>query len=254
MKKYLIMFLCIFLLVGCSSSVDDYGYAVDTIYYHLTIQDYYQEEIVFTFPSNAYELAQNNMNEDFDSLEYVLLLDNFSRPIFNNQETLYQKNIQQVSNGIQVDLAFDYLESDFANSNFIHTCFEKQAVDVEDDYFDVQLSGEFYCLQDKQLVVEVQSVYESEFTNGVKVDDSFQWIIDSSNYQDVNIHYRVYRDKNVMKTSYNSIPQKDNHSTNSLVFIEFIVCVIALLIGFFIYQNKKRNEDSHRKGRKKRRS
>ena len=212
-------------------------YDVNTIYYDLAIRDYYEESITFTLPSNAYELAvQNQEEEEYDSMEYVLLLDNFSRPIQNNLYTLYGKNVFQLENAIEVDLKFDYLEKDFVHSNYINTCFEKHSIVDADDYFEIRLSGEFYCLQDKTMTIHVASIYEEEQTNGTHLDDgSFEWTINSQNQKNTNIYYKVFRNKKAMSTAYGTI-SKETANAQSIAWIEFIIIIVILVVGFIFYR------------------
>lgn len=232
MKKLFVILISVLLLTGCSFK--EQIHEVDTIYYNLDISNYYKENIVFTFPKNAYETAMNSINFDYDSLEYILLIDNFSRPIHNNLYTLYGKNIYQMKQAIEVDLDFDYLEKDFVNSNYMNTCFEKHSIKDEDDYLEIELGGEFYCLQDKTMVLNVSTDYQNVYANGTPVDNAFQWVIDPSNVSDVNIYYKVYRDKKDMATSY-GVLQK-HMDTNQLEILEFIIIVIVLIVGFVFYK------------------
>ena len=233
MKKILLIVVGILLLSGCSFK--EQTHEVNTIYYDLNISNHYVEKITFTLPKNAYEIAATSVNMDYDSLEYILLLDNFSRPIHNNLYTLYGKNVYNMKNAIEVDLDFDYLEKDFINSNYMNTCFEKHSIVDENDYLEIRLSGEFYCLQDKSMTIHVSSDYERENTNGNRLSDgSIEWYIDSNNYKKTDIYYKVYRNKNNMVTAYGLL--KNNMDQDTIVLIEFIVIIIVLVGGFFFYK------------------
>ena len=231
-KKLLFLIFGLLLITGCSKQQK---YAVNTIYYDLHISNYYKENIIFTFPSNAYELAEENQNVEYDSLEYILLMDNFSRPIHNNLYTLYGKSIMRLQDAIEVDLNFDYVESDFVNSNYMNTCFEKHSIVDQDDYLEISLSGRFYCLQDKVMTIHVDSDYSNEVTNGTKVGNAFEWVIDSNNVKNVNVYYKVFRDKSQMATSYGRIHQSKKN-TDTIAIIEFIVIMIIIFGGFFFYK------------------
>ena len=232
MKKILLLIVGIVLLSGCSFKEAEHD--LNTIYYDLEIGNSYQEKITFTFPRNAYEVAAKSTTSQIDSLEYILLLDNFSRPIHNNLYTLYGKKISNLKNAVEVDLSFNYLEKDFANSNYMNTCFENHKIQDADDYFEVHLSGNFYCLQDKTMNIRVKSEYLSEETNGEPIDDGYQWVIDSSNVNNTDIYYKVYRDKNNMATYYGAL---DKHlDYNILSIVEFFIIFGILVGGFFFYK------------------
>ena len=231
MKKMIILLLIsIFLLSGCM--FENASHEINSIDYNLNIGKSYQENIIFTFPKNAYELAKENMNVDYDSLEYILLIDNFARPIHNNLYTLYGKKTYQKKNAIEVDLDFNYLEKDFVNSNYMNTCFENHTIKAEDDYLEIHLSGAFYCLQDKTMNLIVNSEYPNFTSNGIQDEHSAQWRIDSSNTNNLDIYYKVYRDKDNMATYYGALDKHLDH--NSLAIIEILI-IFAVLIGGFIF-------------------
>lgn len=233
MKKIILSLLVVLLFVtGCS--FQEATHDINTIFYSLDISNYYKENITFTFPSNAYELAINNMDADYDSLEYILLIDNFSRPIHNNVYTYYAKDINQLNKAVEVNLNFDYLEKDFVNSNYMNTCFEKHSIKDEDDYLEISLKGAFYCLQDKTMVIEVTSDYPDQYSNGNYVDGKVQWVIDDYNKDNVDIYYKVMRDKKSMATAYGLLQKQMDH--NTLAIIEFFIIVGVLIVGFFFYK------------------
>ena len=233
MKKIIIsLFLIVLFVTGCSLGEAEHD--VNTIFYSLDISNYYKENITFTFPSNAYELAVNSMDSDYDSLEYILLIDNFSRPIHNNVYTYYGKNINQFKKAVEAQLDFNYLEKDFVNSNYINTCFEKPSIKDEDDYLEIDLKGAFYCLQDKTMVIEVSSIYPDQYSNGTYIDGKTQWVIDKYNKDNVDIYYKVMRNKKSMATSYGLLQKHIDHDT--LAIIEFFIIVGVLIVGFFFYK------------------
>lgn len=236
MKKIIVILISLLIITGCSlNDTNNVSYKENSIIYNLYINDYYMENIDFYLPKNAYELAKENSNVDYDSIEYILLVDNFSRPIHNNNKTFYQKTIKKLDNSVFVNLKFNYLENDFMNSNYINTCFENHEVNNTDDYFEIHLSGSFYCLQDKTLSIQVTSNYVEEETNGEKNNNSFKWTIDKDNYNNVDIYYKVMRDKTKMISSYDNIPSVKKNSNNNILIIEFVVIVSIFLFGFIFY-------------------
>ena len=167
-------------------------------------------------------------------MEFILLKDDFSRPIHNNLKTFYKKSINKKKDTVHVNLSFNYLEKDFMNSNYINTCFEKKTINQKEDYFEIHLSGEFYCLQDKTLTIQVTSNYQEETTNGEQAGNTFQWIINETNKNNVNIYYKVKRNKTNMLTSYEKIPLLEKEKVN-YVLIEFIIIVILIIGGTLYY-------------------
>lgn len=234
MKKiFMLIILLMVMVTGCVFKESEFE--KDTIHYNLYIGDYYTENITFTFSKDAYDIARENINSDYDSLEFILLVDNFSRPIHNNLHSFYEKNISRLRDAVEVKLSYDYIEKDFTNSNYMSTCFEKHTINDEDDYFEIHLSGEFYCLQNKVMTIEVESMYDKETSNGNKVDDKYQWVIKPGMEKNTDIYYKVERNKKAMLTSHGAIASKKTTQDNFIIY-EYIIIFIVLIVGFFFYK------------------
>lgn len=236
MKKrfnLLIIVSCIF-LVGCTK----YDYDIDTINYELNIDKTFNEKIVFTFGSDAYDIVYD---PDFTGIimeDEILNNDNYA--INSNVDSIYNKKIYRSNNKIEAVLNYNYLESDFVYSNFIMNCFENYDLIGYDNTFEVNLSGEFYCLSDKSMTINVTSTHEVTDTNGERDGNKYTWYINQDNYNNVNIHHVISRDYDKMSTSTNN--NVGNNIFNIIKNIVVILVIIVLLVLLYKFYKKKKQE------------
>ena len=232
-KKILFIFICIFLFTGCSDKQIYKDDIINTIYYNLNIQNFYQEDIFTTLSSDAYQKVQNEQEEDIDSLEKVLLYGN-SYPLLANRDIIYQKNIISDNNGYHISLNHQYIEDDFVNATFLNTCFEYTDIHSEDQFFEIQLKGKLNCYIDQNIQIWVSTDHNILDCNGTKKDQSYYWIIDHTNHSNVDIHLKYARVKSSMKHNY--------HNHNSISFyinIAYLFFFIILFILFIVLFKKK---------------
>ena len=240
--KLLLLLISLFILTACSSNDATYeNNDIDTIHYNLNISDVYREQIITLLPSNAYELASSEEDNDIESLEKVLLYRD-SYPLLANFDILYNKRITENESGFRVVLDHEFLEDDFINSTFLNTCFEKKNIVQEDDSLEINLSGRINCYIDKTIIIYVTTNHEVLESNGLVTDQTYYWVIDNSNKDNLDIHYKISRAQSLMKRNYNS-----NH--RFLFNIIYIITLSIIIIVFIIIYNNY----SHKGIRKRRR-
>jgi hypothetical protein len=84
--------------------------------------------------------------------------------------------------------------------------------------------------------IHVASAYSQEQTNGTRLNDgSYEWVINSKNQDDVDIYYKVYRNKKAMSTAYGTI-SKQTIDTDKIALIEFFIIVAILIAGYIFYK------------------
>ena len=234
LKSLLLILLSLSILSGCSSN----NYEPDTITYNLNISKTFDEKIVFALPKNAYDLARENENPDITStsLEYSILKER-QEPIFSNHDTYYKKHIKKSSDKVIATLTYNYLEKEFMYAQYITQCFENYEFNSTDDYFEIKLSGQFSCLNDKNIEINITSPYEVEKTNGTKIDNYYTWSITDKDYQDTNIEYKIKRDSKQMATKHESAITQVFSKLKPIILI--ILIVILLVIIYKIYKKKK---------------
>ena len=224
MKKILLFILIFLFVCGCSKNEEK---EIDTVYYNLDISNVYKENIDAIFGIDAYKLADDT-SSDIPPLEYIFLYEDIN-PIFNNHKVLYDKDIIENDDNIEVKLNYTFIEDDFITSNYVQTCFEKYDIKSSDNYIDINLSGSFYCLHDKIFIISVKSPYTVLESNGTKDDEGYFWIIDKSNVDNVSIKYKIKRNVGNMIRDYNDIKEESNTKYISIIIFGILVLFIILI-------------------------
>jgi len=237
-KNIIVLFIIIFLMTGCESNETN---NIDTINYNLKINDTYNEKIISILPNNAYDIANESVNKNGDvvPLEYALLLEDTSA-IYSNDEILYNKKIEKNNNYIKVTLNYNYIEDDFINSKIIKNCFENYYITQESDYIEINLSGNFYCSYDKTVYINIDTNHNVLESNGTLENGVYRWKINSLNKNDVNINYKISRDRSSMSNVYVSSSGTSSSISNILKLLGIGV-LITILVLIYKFLKKKYN-------------
>lgn len=238
LKSVFFIFFMLF-ITGC----DDSNYSENVINYNLNIDTSYHEKIFFVLPKDSYDTVEKDKNSDNSNLtlEYSLLeLDN--NPLYHNSDIYYKKKVRKKFNQINVLLDYNYIEDEFLYSNYVMSCFENYDVRSADDYFEINLSGEFYCMYDMdKLNITVTTNHEVEDTNGVMNDDNYSWTITKDNYQNVNVYYKINRDYDSMLKSF---PKEENIFWKiSKFFMTFLLIFVFIFLIVKYYKKKRREQE-----------
>ncbi len=234
MKKLAKIFSISLILLSITACTNNNTDKENTISYHLDINKTYKEKIDFILEKDAYTKVKEEENEEMNatSLEFELLKDN-PEPIFSNHNTKYKKKIKNNSSNIKVTLSYNYLETEFMYAQYITQCFENYKFTNNKKYFQINLSGEFYCLNDKELTITVSTPYDNETKTGSCDDDTCTWEINQNNQKSTNIDLKIYRNRNNMKTNH-SVP------ITNIIKIIFIILLIIILILLIIKLKKRK--------------
>lgn len=226
MKNKLIVILLLFFIVGCKNT----DVPSKSISYNLYVSDYFEENIGIALPKNAYDIAKKYSEEDgeYVSIEYLLLKKN-TYPITNSDKKIYKKKIRKFDDQVNVQLSYNYLEKEFINEAYIYKCFENYDLVRAKDYFEIYLSGKFYCKTGfNEVNISIGTNFDILDSNGKKKDNNYTWIIDNNNYNDTNIYYKVARD-------YDSMPTKvKNNTKSSLGSLLIRVLIVIIVFGAFM--------------------
>lgn len=229
MKRIITLLILLLCLTSCSKKTKE------NIIYDLKISDYYHETITAYLPENAHEIAQKD-DSDIPSLEYIFLYENL-RPIFSNTEIKYNKTITK-EEGIEVELKYNYIEDDFFNSNFLQNCFENYNLTSTSDEVSIELSGKFYCYHDKPIEINIETKNPVISFNGTKKKNTYKWLIDDSNKDNISINFKYNRFLSSMITDYKDI--KEPKKKNIIITIDIILIIASLIvIIIMIRRNKK---------------
>ena len=168
-KKCFILTALLMLLTGC------------TINYNLTIDNNsVSESISGSVDKNEYELEDGDTGLN---LFYTLIKKDV--PALVSGDSLYNKDITETDNGINYNYTYTY-RNNIDKARVINECFENHYIDETDEYYNIKLSGGFYCLYSNKIDINVISNYEVLNNNAKKVNgNKYTWTIDNSNNVDI---------------------------------------------------------------------
>ena len=219
--KYLTRFLLIitFFLSGCTGQYDlkISGTKLD-------------EKIVmniYDYDHNVrqYEEAKIDMAEEFINKDYYAFFEDYNQ--------LYIKTLEKKDNYTKVTLKYDFNMDNFENSNYIKTCFQNSKIKNKEKYYQIELTGYFYCLYGEQLDIRVMSHNKVLSNNANQVKgNKYIWHIDKSNYQNVDIGIKLEKESFAQKISNYTLP----------IVILFIVLVSIITITIIKIKEKKHNQ------------
>ena len=227
------LLLLIFLLTSCDSKND--VFSTDTIYYNLDVSKIYSEKIIFPF---SYKDYNSNVKGKSNGATYVtmknLLINGDISPISLSSKK-YIKDVIKNGDKVKLLLSYDYLESEFLKESYIEMCFENYDLKSASDYFEISLSGEYYCKNDfSKLVINVSNKNYVLESNGIETNNGYSWVIDDGNYNNVNIHYKFSRDYDSMAKK---VESKDVTKKRIISIFKFI-----LIVGVFVILCKTYNK------------
>lgn len=220
MKKIVFIFLCLFILSGCTSK---YELKIDGDQFDETITTY-------IYPGDReYDMSQFEDTLDYgDRIEAFINRDSY--PFFENYDFIYDKKVEKIEDYEKVQLKYKYTAEEFKKSNAINLCFHNFDFKEEKDRYIVNLGGYFYCLYNNtSLDVIIQTKNEVFENNANEVDDNkYIWHINQDNYKDVNIYINISN-------------KKSNDQLYMILFgATLSLIIIIIIVVFFI--NKRRKE------------
>lgn len=212
-KKCFILTALLVLLTGC------------TINYNLTIDNNsVNESISGSANKSEYELGNGDTGLN---LFYTLIEKDV--PALVNDDSLYNKDITETDNGINYDYTYTY-KNNLDKARVINECFENHYIDETDEYYNIKLSGEFYCLYSNKIDINVTSNYAVLDNNAKKVNgNKYTWTIDDSNSVDIAL--------TVSKTVKYEEPAKAKLFSTFQV-IGLIVFAVLAVITCVLYKKK----------------
>ena len=236
MKKKRLMFLIliIMLLTACKNK----ELTPKNIQYDLKITDTYNEKIDIALSKDAYEIAEEYSEQkgEYISDEYKLLKKDIY-PVNTSSIKKYKKTIKKYSNLVDVKLSYNYTEKDFINEGFIYRCFENYDLVRADDYFELYLSGNFYCLTGfNEVNINIDTINEVLESNGNKKNDIYNWVINKENKDNVNIYYKIVRD-------YDSMPNKINNKKGTKIILRLVRIIIVVVVSYIIIKILKKYQN-----------
>lgn len=219
MNKIIFVFLCLFILSGCTSI------------YELKIEGNEFNETITTYiypGDREYDMSLFEDTLDYgDRIEAFINRDSY--PFFENYDIIYDKNIEKIENYEKVQLKYKYTAEEFKKSNAINLCFHNFDFEEEEDKYIINLSGYFYCLYNNEsldIIIETKNkVFEN---NANEVDgNKYIWHINQENYKDIDIKINM-----------------SNKKSNTLLYLITIAICLAMILFIISLIIKRRKESN----------
>ena len=178
--KIIILFMFVITLCGCTTT------------YELKIDgNQFKEKITTYIYMGDRESAKYDDEATASRIDAFVERDVY--PYFQRYDSVYDKKVNKINDYEEVILKYKYNGDEYKDSNAVNLCFENRNFDITEDYYDINLSGYFYCLYDnKTFDIKIQTSNKVIKHNAdAKEGNKYVWHIDSSNFKDVNIQMKI---------------------------------------------------------------
>lgn len=216
MKK--IIFLILILLVsGCTSN------------YNLEISnDSFKENINIKIDKDLIPTESTQENIELDD-PITPFLEGKQSALFSNEKVYYKKKVTYYDDYVDVTMKYNYTSNKFKDSNSLNLCFDDFVFEDDDTYY-IHAYGTFYCLYTEDININIKTNNKVIKSNADSINGNVHtWIINSSNYNNVNIEFEV--DK--------GFPWKKVLIYGSTIIV--VVGGISYSIYYIYNKNKKNN-------------
>ena len=213
MKKILFLIIFCFLLTGC------------TVNYNLEIDNESFKESITGNILNS-ELESDDNRTDINIYSYLI---NSEQNVFkNNDSILYNKNLNNVENGIDYSYSYEFNKNNFNNSRILNECFDKYEAYEEDGIYYISIFGNFNCSYADKTNINIKTNHNVLANNADSIkNNTYSWAIEKDNIKDLNLFITI--DLNDTKSS-----------SNWNGFKTFSLIVLLILSGFCIFIAKKK--------------
>lgn len=211
MKK-IFVFILLILLTGC------------TCEYEIELKkDEISEKTIFNINDDEiYDFVEGTSSGD--NPKYIIDSDFY--PLVNNKNIKYDKSVEQNDNYKIVTLKYVFSYDDYKNLSYVmKNCFENISFVETDNGYKIHLTGAFYCMYDDEITINIKDNNISK-ANGLKNNDKYTWVIDSSNYNNVDIQIETSYENNIRQYIFIAI---------AIIFgiglLLFIIYVVGNIMG-----------------------
>lgn len=216
MKKMTFIILSLMLLTGCTAS---YNLRVDN--------DNFSENINSSF---------NYKNLSIEELSTLSSFDHYDTDAFyKDSDEKLNKSITYDGNKANININYDYTKDNFDNSYLINNCFDGHVFLYDDNYYYIELIGDFSCQYASSIDINIITDYMVVDTNAVKKKNKYTWTLTDDNNKDVNMYIKI--NKHIANDN-----SKGNSWIKSLRIAGFIILIILSVLAYLLYRKKNSDE------------
>lgn len=186
MKKIIFVFICL-LVCGCTTS------------YNLEIKEgSFNESIDIKISKSLIPEKTENPEIELDD-QITPFLEEETSALFSTPEVYYNKEVKDFSDYYDVKMSYEYLPSEFKDSNSLNLCFDKFEFNDEENYY-IHGYGTFYCLYSDEMTISITTKNDVIINNAdVVKGNTYIWNINGRNKNNVDIEFEVSKKISYMK-------------------------------------------------------
>lgn len=231
MKKMITLFLLLFIITGCSSSVT-YDFGEKDIKSNIDIE-FHQEEFKDYINSNMVHTEESLKTEDTTE-EFIISKYNETSIIALKKDDKYEyyegNKYEKNGDKYKYSYKYDFDYENFIDNHYLNECFDFYFVSEDDNFYHYNISGKFTCGNDEkmQLIVKSDSKTINSNSSNVK-DEKHVWDIKT---EDNKISFSISKE--------NKIEEKQIVTTTHIIGLVLIVILIGL--AFVFHKLTKKND------------
>ncbi|MGM9878950.1 MAG: hypothetical protein ACI31R_02880 [Bacilli bacterium] len=235
MKKYIILILTVFLMSGCTATVN-LNIELDKITENITI---------FAKDQSEYNKASN-----WNGFPLPLYYDQeLSNPFSDTREkeagvSYYDVSFDETNKKINLNGEFDF--DNHKRSSIIRNCFKYYEIRQYDNNYIFSTSSGLIC-DYSNIEVVVQTPYKVTMHNSEKVDttnNTYTWIINDSNKEEINLYFEIDSSQKVLNDNKDNVDSSGSEISKSINVVVLIIIVLIIfvfiIIGYFILRKRKK--------------
>lgn len=214
MKKIILLFLCLFLLTGCTVNYD----------LNITKSDM-TEDISISIPKS---------NLDKETKKFIKNNENI---VYEGQDIFYKKNYKENKNNININYSYTHYEDNLANSKFLNWCYDKIKIDKTSETINISTSKTFKCLNHygevkiDKAIINIKTKLKVISNNADEVHgNTYTWRINKDNYMKSPINIQLENKYQIL-----------NKASKELFIIYGAIAVLIIILVLLIIFKLKRN-------------
>lgn len=215
--KIVILSIFVFVLSGCTTT------------YELSINNNQFSEKITTYIYNG-DREKATFDDEATASRIDAFVERDVYPYFESYKNIYDKKVNKKSDYEQVILKYKFDDEEYVDSNALNLCFENKKIEISEDYYNIDLSGYFYCLYDNDVfdIVIKTNNKVFEHNSDENTGNKYVWHVNKSNFKNININMKLSK-------------QNDKNKFY-IIGISLIAFIFVSIIIFFI---RKRTQNSN---------
>lgn len=186
MRKIIFIFI-VLLVCGCTAN------------YNLEItEESFKETIDIKISKSL--IPEKSEYPEIETDDYITpFLEEETSALFSNPNVYYNKQVQDFSTYYNIKMDYEYLPSEFKDSNSLNLCFDNFEFYEDENYY-LHATGTFYCLYSDEVKINITTKNEVITNNADEIKgNTYIWNINGRNKNNIDIEFEVSKKISYMK-------------------------------------------------------